>query len=131
MAKALFKTEDSNNGRIIKTFFHELTHVKQLLMGDLVIKPRHILWQKKEKWDKREYSYTPWEGDARTFSDESYETFLRHEVTRLMADESIHAYHPSMRKLSRIFVPDDVLRVAQELHLKRDKNAGEDDKEKV
>jgi hypothetical protein len=111
------------DGRMVKTFFHELTHVKQLLMGQLINKHRHIVWKeegkKEEKWDKREYSFAPWETEANAFSDKAYEAFLRREVTRAMADKNVHAYHPAILQLQCMFVQDDVFRLTQELHRER------------
>ena len=68
-------------GQMIKTFFHEMTHVKQHLVGELIDKPRHRMW-KGEKWDNKLYSDAPWEVEARTFSDVAYYKFLRCEVNR-------------------------------------------------
>jgi len=110
------------DGRMVKTFFHEMAHVRQLLMGDLIQKPRHTRW-KGEKWDKKEYSFAPWEKEAEAFSVKAYDRFLRLEVTTLMADESVHAYHPSMSKLYRIFPQDDVFGVTQEMHRQRESKA--------
>jgi hypothetical protein len=116
-------TEDFlTDGSMVKTFFHEMTHVRQLLMRDLIPKSRSIVW-KGEKWDKREYAFAPWEKEANTFSAKSYDTFLRREVTRLMQDENIHAYHPSVRALRRMFPQDDVFRLTQELHRERESRA--------
>jgi hypothetical protein len=109
-------------GRMIKTFFHEMTHVKQLLMGELVEKPRHRLW-KGGQFDKKEYADAPWEKEANAFSDKAYEQFLRREVTRVMADESVHAYHPAILQLRCMFVQDDVFRLTQEVHREREKHA--------
>lgn len=110
-------------GQMVKTFFHELTHVKQLLMGELVAKrkARSIVW-KGEKWDKREYAFAPWEAEANTFSDKSYDRFLRREVTRIMADENAHAYdvHAALRG---VFPQDDVFQVTRGLHREREKCA--------
>jgi hypothetical protein len=108
-----------SEGRMVKTFFHEMTHVKQLLMGELINTPRSIVW-KGEKWDKREYAFAPWEMEADTFSERSYERFLRREVTRRMQDESVTAYHASVLDLRFVFPQDDVFRLTQELHRERE-----------
>jgi hypothetical protein len=110
------------NGSMVKTFFHEMTHVKQLLMRELIQKTRHRVW-KGEKWDRREYAFAPWEMEANTFSDNAYETFLRREVTRVMAKESVHAYHPYITKLRSMFPEEEVFRLTQELHRDRERQA--------
>jgi len=110
---------------MIKTFFHETTHVKQLLMEELTMNRRNILWkpygskEPAEKWDKREYSFAPWEEQANAFSEKAYTAFLRREVTRQMKDESVHAYHVAAA-LRFIFPQEDVFRVTQELHRDRE-----------
>jgi hypothetical protein len=108
-------------GQMVKTFFHELTHVKQLLMGELIEKRRIVVWRG-EKWDKREYAFAPWEVEANRFSDKSYDRFLRREVTRIMADENVHAYNVHAA-LHGVFPDDDVFRLTQELHREREKRA--------
>jgi len=108
-------------GQIVKTFFHELTHVKQLLMGELIEKRRMFVW-KGEKWNKREYAFAPWEQEANAFSDRSYDRFLRREVRRLMEEENKHAYDVRAA-LHGVFPDDDVFRLTQELHRERDKRA--------
>jgi hypothetical protein len=108
-----------SEGRMVKTFFHEMTHVKQFIMGELINKPRSFVW-KGEKWDKREYAFAPWEMEADTFSERSYERFLRREVTRRMQDESVNAYHVSVLDLRFVFPQDDVFRLTQELHRERE-----------
>jgi hypothetical protein len=65
---AIRASSSSNRSQMVKTFFHEMTHVKQLLIGELILKPRYWRW-KGEKWDRREYSFAPWEVEAQTFSD--------------------------------------------------------------
>jgi hypothetical protein len=109
-------------GYMVKTFFHEMTHVKQLLMGELIVKPRSYVW-KTEKWDKREYSFSPWEIEANEFSKKSYKCFLRREVTRRMQDKNVSAYHPSIRELRSVFAQEDVFRLTRELHREREKQA--------
>jgi hypothetical protein len=106
------------NGSMVRTFFHEMTHVKQVLMRELIVKPRHFVW-KKEKWDRREYSFAPWEEEARAFADKPYLAFLRQQVTRLMADESVHAYHPALLRLKAMYPEDEVYQVTRELHRDR------------
>jgi hypothetical protein len=114
-------TEDfQTDGSMVKTFFHEMTHVRQLLMGDLKHKRRNIVW-KGENWDKREYAFAPWEKEANAFSDKSYVAFLRREVTRLMRDENVHAYHPSVQRLRHMFPQGDLYRLTQELHRERER----------
>jgi hypothetical protein len=107
-------------GYMVKTFFHEMTHVKQLLMGELVVKPRGYVW-KKEKWDKREYAFAPWEIEANAFSTKAYECFLRREATSRMQDKNVNAYHPSIRELHSVFAKEDVFHLTQELHREREK----------
>jgi hypothetical protein len=107
------------DGRMVMAFFHEMTHVKQLLMRELIVKPRHQVW-KGEKWDRREYSFAPWEEEARAFADKAYNNFLRREVTCLMADGTVHAYDPAITKLLAMFPVDDVYRITQELHRERE-----------
>src|SRR6516162_2285093 len=58
-------------GSMIRTFFHEMTHIKQLLMRELKVTPRRYIW-KREIWDRREYSCAPWEEEARAFADKAY-----------------------------------------------------------
>jgi hypothetical protein len=77
-----------SSGQMVTTFFHEMTHVKQLLVEELIVKPRCVMW-KGEKWDKREYSFAPWEVEAQTFSDKAYDKFLQREVNRVMQDEEV------------------------------------------
>jgi hypothetical protein len=112
----------SDNGRMVKTFFHEMTHVKQLLISELIQKPRHRIW-KGEKWDNGEYSFAPWEVEARAFSDKSYDKFLHREVSRVMQDENVHAYHPSVQQLWLVFPQDEVFRVPQNVHKQRERQA--------
>ncbi len=112
----------SNEGRMVKTFFHEMAHVKQLLMRELINKPRSIVW-KNEKWGRREYAFAPWEQEANTFADRSYDKFLRLEVNRVMQDENVHAYHPAVRQLCVMFSQDEVFRLIQELHKERERQA--------
>jgi hypothetical protein len=128
-------TELSSTGRMLKTFFHELTHVKQLLMLELILKPRHLEW-KGEKWDKREYAFAPWEVEANTFADKACAEFMKREVNRVMKDESVRAYHPSVIALYRMFPQEEVLRLTQDVHKEREKQAllssgrGRDQKDK-
>ena len=113
-------SKDLEGGRMIKTFFHELTHVKQLLMSELIAKrtARSIEW-KGEKWDKQEYAFAPWEIEANAWSAKFYESFLRQEVSRIMKDANNHAYH--VRSALRLVFPDDDLfRLTQELHRERE-----------
>lgn len=107
-------------GYMVKTFFHEMTHVKQMLMGDLIEKARTFVW-KGEKWNKREYAFAPWEIEANTFSERLYERFLRREVTRRMQDENVNAYHTSILELRSLFAEEDVFRLTRELHRERDR----------
>jgi type IV secretory pathway VirB9-like protein len=65
-------------------------------------------------------AFAPWEMEADTFSERSYERFLRREVTRRMQDESVTAYHASVLDLRFVFPQDDVFRLTQELHRKRE-----------
>jgi hypothetical protein len=103
------------DGSMVKTFFHEMMHVKQLVMGELKVTPHRLYW-KKEIWDRHEYSFAPWEEQARAFADTAYDKFLRQKVTRLMADDNVHAYDPSITKLQKMFPVDDVYRITQEVH---------------
>jgi hypothetical protein len=56
-------------GQMVRTFFHETTHVKQYLMRELINKPRskYTIW-KGEKWDRKEYAFAPWEGGSKRAS---------------------------------------------------------------
>jgi hypothetical protein len=107
------------DGSMVRTFFHEMTHVKQLLMRELIVKPRHQVW-KGEKWHRREYSFAPWEVEARAFADKAYDGFIKQEVTKRMANDNVHAYHPAIISLHEMFPPDDVFRITQELHRERE-----------
>ncbi len=108
-----------NCSQMVKTFFHEMTHVKQLLMKELIPTQRYWRW-KGEKWDRREYSFAPWEVEAQTFSAEAYVKFQQCEVNRAMREEGVHAYHPSVRQLCLIFPQDEVLRLTQNVHKERE-----------
>jgi hypothetical protein len=121
-ADFLFEHQESNNGRMVKTFFHEMTHVKQLLMGELIPKQRrrYLIW-KGEKWDNREYSYAPWEVEAAAFSEKAYQQFMQREVNRVMQDENVHAYHPSVRQLCLMFSEDEVFHLTQGVYKERER----------
>jgi hypothetical protein len=118
----LASTGLASTGQMLKTFFHEMTHVKQLLMRELIQKPRHLVW-KGEKWNKREYAFAPWEEEANAFSDKSYPKFLRREVNRLMQDESVHAYHPAVKQLCLMFPQDEVFHLTQGVYKERERQA--------
>ena len=106
-------------GSMIKTFFHELTHIKQFVMHELKVTRLSFHWNK-EIWDRREYSFAPWEEEARAFADKAYLAFLRQQVTRLMANDKVHAYHPALLKLKAMYPEDEVYQITQELHRDRD-----------
>ena len=105
--------------RMVTTFFHEMTHVKQLLVGELISKPRGNVW-KGEKYHKREYSFSPWEKEAEAFEKKAYDCFLKKEVAQIMATENANAY---TEMLKGVFPDDDVFRVTQEIHWEREKCA--------
>jgi hypothetical protein len=111
-----------NYSQMVKTFFHEMTHVKQLLMGELILKPRCWMW-KGEKWDRREYSFAPWEVEAQTFADKAYAKFQQGEVSRVMRDDDVHAYHPSVMQLCHMFPKEEVLCLTQEVYKERERQA--------
>jgi hypothetical protein len=114
--------DDHNQGQMIKTFFHEMTHVKQLLVGELIVRPRHRKW-KGEKWDNREYSFAPWEVEANAFSDKAYAKFQEREINRVMQDATVHAYHPAVMQLCAMFPKDEVFGLTQKVHEERERQA--------
>jgi hypothetical protein len=99
-------------GQMIKTFFHELVHVKQLLKGELVIRSRYTLW-KDQKWRKREYSFAPWEQQAAEGENRLYQGFLKYEVKKRMREPGANAY--TVAEELRIFPKDDIFRVTAEI----------------
>jgi hypothetical protein len=105
-------------GQLVKTFFHEMTHVKQYLYGELEQKRSHRVW-KGTKWPNKEYSYAPWEMEARAFSDKFYEQFLQREVNRVMQN-GVNAYHPSVARLRAVFPTEEVFRLTQKAHQERE-----------
>jgi hypothetical protein len=113
---------DRNQGQMVRTFFHEMTHVKQFLTGELIQKARHRKW-KGEKWDNREYSFAPWEVEARAFADKAYDKFQVREVNRVMQDDSVHAYHPSIVQLCFMFPKDEVFHLTQKVCKDRERRA--------
>ena len=95
-------------GEMIKTFFHELVHVKQCLKSELVVKSRYNLW-KGQKWGKREYSFAPWEQEAVEGENRLYQGFLKYEVKRRMREPGANAYTVAEELL--IFPKDDIFQV--------------------
>ena len=105
---SLGREDASGEGQMVHTFFHELTHAKQLLKRELIVKPRSRIWQG-EKWDNKHYSFAPWEVEAEQKSEELYQGFLRWEVMRAMREEA-NGYAVAS-KLHLVFPPEAVFRV--------------------
>jgi hypothetical protein len=96
----------ASDGRMVRTFFHEMAHVKQLLQMELVTKPRSRIW-KGQKWNKKEYSFAPWEVEAEEWEEKLYRSFLRREVKRQMQHPDANAYTVASA-LGYVFPQDDV-----------------------
>ena len=110
---SLGREDASGGGQMVHTFFHELTHAKQLLKRELIVKRRTRMWMGR-KWDnKRDYSFAPWEVEAEQKSEQLYQGFLRREVKRAMKEAAANGYAVA-NKLHRVFPPEAVFQVTSE-----------------
>lgn len=75
-----------NTDDIIKTLFHELTHLKQIVEKRYIPVPMGILWENEKVYSKEnitfsDYENFPWEVDARKVSFDAKNKFQRTQKT--------------------------------------------------
>jgi hypothetical protein len=100
---------------LIETFYHELTHVRQFLTGDLVTTKRSRKW-KGQKWDMKEYSFAPWEEEANSMATRLRDGFKRAEVLAAMTRPGANAYVVA-QALNLVFSPDEVFEITSQLQI--------------
>jgi hypothetical protein len=100
---------------LVETFFHELTHVRQLLTGDLVVKPRSRKW-KGQKWGTKVYSFAPWEEEANSMATRLRDGFKKAEVIAAMARPGANAYVVA-QALNLVFPSDEVFEITSQFQI--------------
>lgn len=97
---------------LLETFYHELTHAKQLLTGELVVRPRSRVW-KGQRWGTKEYSFAPWEEEARREATRLREGFKRTEVIQQMRQPDANGYVVA-HSLKLLLPVDEVFAITQQ-----------------
>lgn len=66
-----------NTYDMLKTLFHEMTHVKQFAKGELVFRDDYNIWKGVKYPDQAKEWNTPWEKDARKHEKILYKKFTK------------------------------------------------------
>jgi len=70
---------DQDNAELLRTLFHEMTHVKQYAKKELVYRTGYSLWKGqryKDESDEKEWN-RPWEKEARKYEKILYNKFVK------------------------------------------------------
>jgi hypothetical protein len=69
--------KDLDNAELLRTLFHELTHVKQYAKKELVYKAKYSLWKGQRFADIANEWNRPWEREARKYEKILYNKFVK------------------------------------------------------
>lgn len=68
---------DLDNADLLRTLFHEMTHVKQYAKKELVYKTNYNLWKGRKYKDLENEWNRPWEIEARKYEKLIYNKFIK------------------------------------------------------
>jgi hypothetical protein len=69
--------KDLDNAELLRTLFHEMTHVKQYAKKELIYKTTYNLWKGRKYVDLDNDWNRPWEREARKYEKLIYNKFIK------------------------------------------------------